>query len=277
MALTQSIALANGIKMPVLGLGVWRSCVGEETERAVTWALKAGYRHIDTAMVYENEESVGKAIASAGVPREEVFVTTKLWNSDQGYESTLKAFDRSLTLLGLDYVDLYLIHWPGRGNFIETWRAFEKLYSDKKVRAIGVSNFQTRHIDSLLKQCTVRPMVNQIEIHPLNSQKELCQYCKDRNIAVTAWSPLGQGNLVSDSLLQAIGNKYGKTSAQVMLRWEVQNGLITIPKSVNEARIKENANIFDFELKPEDMQAIDSMNCNRRFGPHPDHFFVDFA
>ncbi|KEG09188.1 prostaglandin f synthase [Trypanosoma grayi] len=262
--------------MPVLGLGVWQSKDGEETENAVQWAVKAGYRHIDTAAIYQNEESVGRAIAKCGIPREELFVTTKLWNTNQGYESTLAAFETSLKKLGLSYVDLYLIHWPGKDKYLDTWRAFEKLYAEKKVRAIGVSNFQKCHIEDVLKHCKVPPMVNQIELHPLNNQQELREYCKKNNIAITAWSPLGQGNLIADPKLKAIGDKYGRTTAQVILRWEIQHGVIAIPKSVHEERIKSNSKIFDFELKPEDMTAIDDMNTNHRFGPNPDQFMTGF-
>ncbi|KAH9600203.1 NADP-dependent oxidoreductase domain [Trypanosoma melophagium] len=276
MALTQSLTLSNGVKMPQLGLGVWQSKVGKETEDAVSWAVKTGYRHIDTAAIYKNEESVGKAIAACNVPREELFITTKLWNVDQGYESTLKAFDDSLKRLGLTHVDLYLIHWPGKDKYLDTWRAFEKLYEEKKVRAIGLSNFQKNHIEDILKHCKVRPMVNQVELHPLNNQKELREYCKEKDIVVTAWSPLGQGQLLADAKLKSIGQKYSKTPAQVILRWELQHGVVTIPKSVHEERIKENSKIFDFELKPEDMKTIDEMNTNHRFGPHPDTFMMGF-
>nr|BAC23127.1 prostaglandin F2alpha synthase [Crithidia fasciculata] len=276
MALTQSLKLSNGVMMPVLGFGMWKLQDGNEAETATMWAIKSGYRHIDTAAIYKNEESAGRAIASCGVPREELFVTTKLFNSDQGYESTLSAFEKSIKKLGLEYADLYLIHWPGKDKFINTWKAFEKLYADKKVRAIGVSNFHEHHIEELLKHCKVAPMVNQIELHPLLNQKALCEYCKSKNIAVTAWSPLGQGRLVEDARLKAIGGKYGKTAAQVMLRWEIQAGVITIPKSGNEARIKENGNIFDFELTAEDIQVIDGMNAGHRYGPDPEVFMNDF-
>eukprot|EP00796_Vickermania_ingenoplastis_P011875 gene11876-8162_t len=273
MSLATFLTLHNGVKMPQFGLGVWQSNAGAETEKAVVAALKAGYKHIDTAMIYKNEESVGAGIKASGVPRDQIFVTTKVWNSDQGYDSTLQAFDTSIKKLGLDYIDLYLIHWPKTASGIkykDTWKAMEKLYEEKKVRAIGVSNFQRSHLDDLLADCKVVPMVNQIELHPLNSQKELCHYCASKNIAITAWSPLGQGNLLSDPTLVEIGKKHGKTAAQVILRWDIQHGIITIPKSVHEERIKENANIFDFELTEEEMTRIDAMNQNKRFGPDPD-------
>ncbi|RNF16515.1 prostaglandin f synthase [Trypanosoma conorhini] len=271
-----SVKLSNGVAMPQLGLGVWKSAQGEETVHAVQCAVKAGYRHVDTAAVYKNEESVGKGIAACGVPREEIFVTTKLWNADQGYEQAQKGFATSLKKLGLTYVDLYLIHWPGKDKYLDSWRAMEKLYEEKKVRAIGVSNFHQHHLENLLKHCKVPPMVNQIELHPLNNQKELREYCKAKNIAVTAWSPLGQGNLLADPKLKAIGDKYGKTPAQVILRWDLQHGVITIPKSTHEDRIVENSKVFDFELKPEDMDAIDAMNTNHRYGPNPDECMLDF-
>jgi diketogulonate reductase-like aldo/keto reductase len=272
------VTLSNGVKMPQLGLGVWRSAQGEETENAVKWALQAGYRHIDTAAIYKNEESVGAGIRASGVPREEIFVTTKLWNTDHGYESTLAAFETSRKNLGLDYVDLYLIHWPrGRETiaregkkYLDTWRAFEKLYEEKKVRAIGVSNFNVHHLDDVLAMCKVPPMVNQIELHPLNNQAELRRYCGSKKIYVEAWSPLGQGNLIADPLLKSIGEKYHKSAAQVILRWDIQHNIITIPKSVRQERIIENANVFDFELTAEDMAKIDGLNTNTRYGPNPD-------
>lgn len=275
---TTAITLANGVKMPQFGLGVWQSPAGAETENAVKWAIQAGYRHIDTAAIYKNEESVGRGIAAAGVPREQLFITTKLWNTDQGYESTLEAFETSRKKLGVDYIDLYLIHWP-RGNaivekegkkYLDTWRAFEKLYADKKIRAIGISNFNQHHIEDVLAVCKVAPMVNQIELHPLNNQKELRDYCATKAIAITAWSPLGQGKLLADPTLVSIGQAHKKTAAQVILRWNIQHGIITIPKSIHKERIEENAQIFDFELSADEMKKIDAMNTNSRYGPNPD-------
>ncbi|CAJ1011013.1 putative Aldo/keto reductase family [Leishmania naiffi] len=273
-----AVTLNNGVNMPQFGLGVWQSPAGEATENAVKWALQAGYRHIDTAAIYKNEESVGAGLRASGVPREEVFITTKLWNTEHGYESTLAAFEESRKRLGVEYIDLYLIHWP-RGNaillkegkkYLDSWRAFEKLYAEKKVRAIGVSNFNIHHLEDVLAMCSVPPMVNQVELHPLNNQAELRAFCDAKGIKVEAWSPLGQGNLVTHPLLIAIGEKYKKTAAQVMLRWDIQHDLITIPKSVHKERVEENANIFDFELSAEDMANIDALNSNVRYGPNPD-------
>ncbi|CAJ1031672.1 prostaglandin f2-alpha synthase/D-arabinose dehydrogenase [Leishmania guyanensis] len=273
-----AVTLSNGVNMPQFGLGVWQSPAGEATENAVKWALQAGYRHIDTAAIYKNEESVGAGLRASGVPREEVFITTKLWNTEHGYESTLAAFEESRKRLGVQYIDLYLIHWP-RGNaillkegkkYLDSWRAFERLYAEKKVRAIGVSNFNIHHLEDVLAMCSVPPMVNQVELHPLNNQAELRAFCDAKGIKVEAWSPLGQGNLVTHPLLITIGEKYKKTAAQVMLRWDIQHNLITIPKSVHKERVEENANIFDFELSAEDMANIDALNSNVRYGPNPD-------
>jgi len=271
-SITDTTVLANGVKMPWFGLGVWRVQEGQEVEASVEAALRNGYRSIDTAAVYGNEEGVGNAIKASGVKREDLFVTTKVWNSDRGYESTLAAFEESRRKLQLEYIDLYLIHWPKDKN-VETWRALEKLYKDGKVRAIGVSNFKQHHLEEILAVCEVAPMVNQVELHPLHSQPELRAFCKSRNIQIEAWSPLMQGNLDNPTLV-GIGAKYGKTAAQVVLRWDIQSGIVTIPKSIREERIRENANIFDFVLSAEDMAAIDALNVNGRIGPDPDH--IDF-
>jgi methylglyoxal/glyoxal reductase len=264
--------LHNGVKMPWLGFGVWKVKDGEEVVQAVKTAIEVGYRHIDTAAVYKNEQGVGQAIKESGVPRQELFITTKVWNSDQGYDTTLKAFEDSLQKLGLDYVDLYLVHWPVKGKYKDTYRALEQLYKDGRVRAIGVCNFQIHHLEDLLADCQIKPMVNQVEYHPRLTQEELRSFCKQHGIQLEAWSPLMQGELLHDSTLIEIGKKYGKSPAQVILRWDLQNEVVTIPKSVTPHRIKENANIFDFELTAEDMEKINSLNKNERIGPDPDNF-----
>jgi diketogulonate reductase-like aldo/keto reductase len=273
--LTSTTTLHNGVKMPWLGLGVYKAKEGDEVINAVKASLKTGYRSIDTAALYQNEEGVGRAIKESGVPRDEIFLTTKVWNTDQGYDSTLKAFAESRKKLNVDYVDLYLIHWPVKDKFIDTWKALEKLYRDGLVRAIGVSNFQIHHIEELKKHSDILPMVNQVEFHPLLTQKELLQYCKQEGIQLEAWSPLMRGNHLDHPTLAALAEKYGKTPAQIILRWDLQHGVVTIPKSVREHRIRENADIFDFELSAADMEQIDAMNQDHRFGQHPDHFHFD--
>lgn len=269
--ISDTVLLNNGVKMPWLGLGVWKVDNDKEVETAVKMAVKAGYRAIDTAAAYGNEEGVGRGIKECGVSRNELFITTKVWNSNQGYESTLKAFEESRKKLGLDYIDLYLIHWPVKGKYIDTWRAFEKLYEDGLVRAIGVSNFQTHHLLDLFESSRVLPMLDQVEYHPLLSQKELHAFCRKHKIQLEAWSPLMQGHL-NVQLLVELGNKYGKSPAQIVLRWDIQNEVITIPKSADENRIKENSDIFNFELSDDDMDAINELNENKRFGADPDNF-----
>ncbi|MEF3303907.1 aldo/keto reductase [Paenibacillus sp. GYB003] len=271
--LASGVTLANGVNMPWLGLGVWKVTEGGEVERAVRTAIEAGYRSIDTAAAYGNEEGVGKAVRESGVPRGELFVTTKVWNADQGYDSALAAYESSLQKLGMDYVDLYLIHWPVKGKYKETWKALEKLYKDGRVRAIGVSNFHEHHLDDLLQDAEIKPMVNQVEYHPRLSQRSLLNYCRDRGIQLEAWSPLMQGKeLLDHELMKELAAKHRKTPAQIILRWDVQNGVVTIPKSVTPERIRENADIFDFELSADDMRRIDELNENRRVGPDPDNF-----
>lgn len=269
-SIADRVELNNGVKMPRVGLGVFRMPDGDVTVRAIKAAVEAGYRAIDTAAAYHNEESVGQAIRECGVPREELFITTKVWNSRQGYESTLEAFEESRTKLGLEYVDLYLVHWAVKGKYKDTWRALEKLYADGVVRAIGVSNFEIHHLEDLLADAKVVPVVNQVECHPLLNQLKLQEYCDAKGIRITAWSPLMKGNL-DLPLLQELAAKYGKTPAQIVLRWDLQRGIITIPKSVTPERIRENADIFDFALSDEDMEAINGLNQDHRFGSHPDN------
>lgn len=263
--------LSNDVLMPWLGFGVWRVNEGDEVERAVKAAIRTGYRSIDTAAVYGNEVGVGKAIKNSGVAREELFITTKVWNANQGYDSTLAAFEESRRKLGLEYIDLYLIHWPVKGKYKDTWKAMEKLYKDGYVRAIGVSNFQIHHLEDVISGSEVVPMVNQVEFHPMLTQKKLLEFCKLNSIQLEAWSPLMQGNLDHPTLVK-LGEKYKKSPAQIVLRWDLQHEVITIPKSVTEHRIQENAQLFDFELTPVDMEAIDALNVNKRFGADPDNF-----
>jgi methylglyoxal/glyoxal reductase len=268
--LKDTTTLHNGVKMPWVGLGVFKVNEGEEVVQSVKAAIKNGYISIDTAAIYKNEEGVGQAIKESGIPREELFITTKLWNAEQGYESTLEAFETSLNKLGLDYLDLYLIHWPGKNKYKETWKAFEKLYKEGRVRAIGVSNFQVHHLEDLISSAEIKPMVNQVEFHPHLTQKELLSYCKKEGIQLEAWSPLKQGQLLNEPVLEDLAHKYNKSVAQVILRWDLQHGVVTIPKSIKEHRIIENADIFDFELSAEDMEKIDGLNQDSRAGSHPD-------
>ncbi|MEK5032408.1 aldo/keto reductase [Paenibacillus sp. FSL R7-0302] len=272
MNLKSATKLANGVEMPWFGLGVFKVQEGQEVIDSVKAAIKAGYRSIDTASVYGNEEGVGQAIRESGVAREELFITTKVWNTEQGYDSTLAAFDQSLSKLGLDYADLYLVHWPIRAKYKDTWRALEKLYADGKVRAIGVSNFQIDHLEDLLADATVKPMVNQVELHPLLNQQELREYCKAQGIQIEAWAPLAQGHLLDNEVLADIAARHNKTLPQVILRWDLQNGIVTIPKSVKAERIIANADIFDFELSEEEISRINGLNRDQRFGSHPDRF-----
>jgi len=268
--------LNNGVEIPLLGFGVYQAKEGEEAVNAVRWALEAGYRHIDTAAVYQNEESVGRAIIESGIPRDKIFLTTKLWNDDMRKGRQKEAFEESLKRLKTDYVDLYLIHWPVAGKYKESWKVLEELYQSGKVRAIGVSNFHKSHLDDLLADAKVVPAVNQVECHPWLNQEPLFDYCNKLNIAFEAWSPrcgTGTGKaLLNDERLKAIAAKYNKSAAQVILRWDLQRGIITIPKSVHKERIFANTDIFDFELSKEDMSIINEMNENKRVGPDPDNF-----
>ncbi|AMA53850.1 glyoxal/methylglyoxal reductase [Bacillus inaquosorum] len=269
-SLKDTVKLHNGVEMPWFGLGVYKVENGSEATESVKAAIKNGYRSIDTAAIYKNEEGVGIGIKESGVAREELFITSKVWNEDQGYETTLAAFEKSLERLQLDYLDLYLIHWPGKDKYKDTWRALEKLYKDGKIRAIGVSNFQVHHLEELLKDAEIKPMINQVEFHPRLTQKELRDYCKAQGIQLEAWSPLMQGQLLDNEVLAQIAEKHNKSVAQVILRWDLQHEVVTIPKSIKEHRIIENADIFDFELSQEDMDKIDALNKDERVGPNPD-------
>ncbi|KGA98936.1 oxidoreductase [Alkalihalobacillus alcalophilus ATCC 27647 = CGMCC 1.3604] len=270
------ITLNNGLKMPQLGFGVWQ-VEDDKATVAVTKAIETGYRSIDTAMIYQNENGVGKALKESSVPREELFITTKVWNSDQGYENTLKAFDESLERLGLDYVDLYLVHWPTPefDEYVDTYKALEKLYHDGRVKAIGVCNFDIDHLERILAECEVKPVLNQVECHPYLAQRELKEFCAKHDIYVEAWSPLQQGGEVLNlDVIQNIAATHEKTAAQVVLRWHLQNNSIVIPKSVTPSRIEENFDVFDFELTQAEMEQINQLDRNERKGPKPSEMNV---
>ena len=265
--------LANGVEMPRLGLGVYKMQNPEETVEAITHALKTGYRAVDTAAIYENEKETGEAIRLAGVPREDLFITSKVWNTDQGYDETLRAFEASLERLELDYLDLYLTHWPVKDSFVDTYKAIERLYDEKLIRSTGVSNHHIHHLEKVFAKANIRPMVNQVEVHPRLTQEPLRQFCAENNIAITSWSPLARGGeLLSNPFLESIGSKYGKTSAQVIIRWHLQSDLIVIPKSVTPKRIDENIDVADFKLTNEEMETIDGLNLNERTGSNPENF-----
>ncbi|WP_067975683.1 aldo/keto reductase [Nocardiopsis trehalosi] len=269
------VTLNNGVRIPQLGFGVWQVDAGSVVD-VVGTALQAGYRSIDTAAAYGNEEGVGEALRRSGIDRDQLFVTSKLWNSDHGYDATLRAFDASLQRLGLDRLDLYLIHWPlpARDAYVGTWKALERLYADGRVRAVGTSNFQIPHLRRVMEEGGIVPMVNQIELHPRLTQAELRRFHAEHRIATEAWSPLGQGNLLDDPTIGKIADAYGKTPAQTIIRWHLQTGNIAIPKSVTPERIRSNFDVFDFELSSGDVDAISALNADQRFGPDPDTFDV---
>jgi diketogulonate reductase-like aldo/keto reductase len=273
MSTVPTITLDNGVEIPQLGLGVWQ-VEDEIVTDVVKAAFESGYRHIDTAAIYGNEEGVGRAIADAGLPRDELFITTKVWNSDQGYDSTLRAFDASLGRLGLESVDLYLIHWQAlkKDKYVETWKAFEQLYADKRVRAIGVSNFHIPALQRLFDETDLRPAVNQIELHPALPQDELRAYNAENDIVTESWSPLASGELLGDTTLKGLADKHGKSPAQVVIRWHLQLGNVVIPKSKTPSRITENIDVFDFSLDNDDMAAIADLETGVRTGGDPDTF-----
>lgn len=276
LTLQSTKTLHNGVEMPRLGLGVYKMTNPEESVRAMTTALQGGYRAIDTASLYGNEKEVGESVRTSGIKREDIFVTTKVWNTDQGYDQTLRAFETSLENLGFDYLDLYLTHWPVPETFKETYRAIERLYDEKLIRATGVSNHQQHHLEEIFVKANVKPMVNQIELSPRLTQYDLRTFCTDNQIAVTSWSPLARGGLLDEPSLMRMANKYGRTPAQIIIRWHLQHGLIVIPKSVTPERIVSNADVYGFVLSFEDMKNIDSLNLNERTGADPDNFNFDF-
>ena len=251
--------LSNGVKIPSIGFGTYKSGDDEETAKIIKNALNLGYKMIDTASFYNNEVGIGNGIKESGIDRKDIFIVTKLWNDDHGYDNTIEAFNKSLNNLQVDYIDLYLIHWPNKLN-AETWRAFEHLYETGKVKAIGVCNFKVEHLEELKKTAKIMPMVNQVEIHPFSTKNNIINYCKDNNIKVVAWSPISRGRVLSNELMIDLSQKYKKSIVQIVLRWHMQKGVIPIPKSSNENRIKENIDIFDFEISSEDMKAIDSLD-----------------
>ena len=271
--------LSNGVNMPSIGFGTYKSGSDEETAKIVKYALEAGYRQIDTASFYGNEVGIGNGIKESGIKREDLFLVTKLWNDDHGYDKTIEAFNKSLERLQVDYLDLYLIHWPvvkghkedWEKSICETWKAFEKLYSEGKIRAIGVSNFKPHHLKVIFENCNIKPMVNQIELHPSHNQDETVKFCRNNNILVEAWGPLSTGRIFKVKEMQDIADKYSKSIAQITLRWHIQNEILPLPKSVTPSRIKENSMIFDFELLKEDMELIQNLKGCEGSGIDPDN------
>ncbi len=264
--------LNNGLEMPYFGLGVFKTNDGDEVIQSINYALDTGYRLIDTAALYYNEKGVGEAVRNSSVGRENIFVTSKVWNLDQGYDNTLRAFEQSIDKLGFDYLDLYLVHWPVQEKYKDTWLALEHLYDQGVVKAIGVSNFLVHHLEDLLSSANIIPMVNQVEFHPYVVQQQLLDYCTQNKIQFESWSPLMQGKILQVKELNEIAEKYNKNVVQLVLRWNLQKNVIVIPKTVHKDRIESNAEIFDFEISVEDMVLIDSLDRNERTGAHPDTF-----
>ena len=264
--------LNNGLKMPWLGFGVFRMDDGQEVEQAVRVALDIGYRSFDTATIYGNERGLGKALRESGISREDIFLTTKVWNDDQRRKRTVAAFEESLKRLETEYVDLYLVHWPVEGFYQETWQEMEKIYQSGRAKAIGVSNFQVDHLEDILRECQVVPSVNQVEFHPLLVQPELLRFCQSQKIQVEAWSPLMEGKILTEPVVQKLAEKYCESPAQIILRWDLQHEVVTIPKSAHSNRIAENAQIFDFELSQSDMNLLDALDEGKRIGPDPNSF-----
>ena len=274
LTINSTKTLHNGVEMPRFGLGVYKMTDKEAATEAMMTAIEAGYKAIDTATIYDNEVEVGEAVRNSSVKREDLFITSKVWNTDQGYDETLRAFEASLKRLGFDYLDLYLTHWAIEGKYVDTYRAIQRLYDEKLVRSIGVSNHQQHHLEKILAAANTKPMVNQIELHPQLTQKPLREYCAANDIAITSWSPLARGRLLEDQVLAKIAATHGKTIAQIVIRWHLQSDLIVIPKSVTPSRIKENAQVFDFSLTQEEMKMIDGLNQDWRSGTHPDKIKV---
>ncbi len=268
----KTLTLANDKSIPALGLGVWKADDGNEVQNAIQWALDTGYRSIDTAAIYGNEEGVGKAINQSDVPRGDIFLTTKIWNEELRNDNVEAAFEASLKRLEQDYVDLLLIHWPVAGKYKSAWKHFERFYEQGRARAIGVSNFMPEHLEDLMEGASIKPMLNQIEYHPYLQQRDTVDLCRKEGILVEAWSPLMQGNMNDEPVLTELAQKYGKSNAQIILRWNIQKEVVTIPKSTNQGRIQENFNVFDFELAAGDIDRIDALEKAHRFGPDPYNF-----
>ncbi|VXC28795.1 promiscuous aldo/keto reductase [Bacillus sp. 349Y] len=272
----KSITLNNGVHMPEIGYGVFRVEEGKDLEKAVETAIRIGYRSIDTAAIYQNEKSVGKGVQNAIdaglVTREELFITSKVWNDGLSYDETIQAYNDTLERLGLEYLDLYLIHWPGQNKYMEPWKALEALYKEGRIKSIGVSNFQVSHLEHLLETAEVKPVINQIEFHPKLVQEDVRAFCEKHDIQVEAWSPLMNAELLNHETVNEIAESLGKSAAQVILRWDLQHGVVTIPKSMTESRIKENIDIYDFELTEEQVKTLDALDEHKRIGPDPDQF-----